>query len=216
MKPVATAIFTALAAVCAAQETRTLDELQAEREQLQQRLDENRAAIEQIQTDGSKEEDEALRQWQQELQKDLDEVGEYLDEVPRELSKYYVSMQEALGDLLVAIEEGLDETRAKTREKIAAAERRYWGARETAYNQDRLHELRERAEELDAADQAAPLIESFEKSLAAVETAQADAAAAEAELERARKAADLAGRKLELRLLEIETQRLEESLNTDE
>lgn len=215
MKPIVCVLAVGLAAVCAAQqaESPTLEELQSEREQLEKQLEENQAQIESLQGAPDAGAEAEMRQWQRELEQELDEIGEYLDEVPRELTTYYVTVQKALSDMLDAIEEGFDETRVSAREKIAAAERRYWGARETAYNRDRLHELTTRAEELGAVNEAAPLIASFEQSLVAVEQAQADAIAAEEALERARTEADIAGRKLEVRLMEIETQRLEESLN---
>lgn len=213
MKIFCTTLVIGMAAVCGAQETPTLEELQAERDQLERQLEEKQAEIDRVQGPARTEEEREVREWQRELQEELDKVGEYLDEVPRELTMYYMSMQKALGDMLDAIDEGVDHTRVSAREKLAAAERRYWGARETAYNQDRLLELRKRAEELNATEEAAPLIQSFEQSLAAVDKAQADAAAAEAELDRTRTAAEIAGRKLEARLMEIETQRMEESLN---
>lgn len=213
MKTILIALLVSTAGVCAAQETPTLEELEAERRQLERQLEEKEAEIERMQGPAKSEEESEIREWQKELEQELDKVGEYLDEVPRELTMYYVSMQKALSDMLTALEDGVDETRTSARERIAAAERRYWGARETAYNQDRLHELRARAEELNATEEAAPLIASFEESLAAVDTAQSNAAAAEAELDRTRQAAEIAGRKLEARLMEIETQRMEEAMS---
>jgi uncharacterized phage infection (PIP) family protein YhgE len=212
MKTIAVLLLTAIAAVSAAQEIPTLEELQSEREQLRRQLEETEAQIEKVQGPAASQEDEELRDWQHELEEEFNQISEYLDELPRELSAYYVTMQKALNDLVDAIDEGFDDTRESAREKIAAAERRYRGTRETAYNMDRLHELRTRAEELNATEQAAPLIESFERSLAAAEKAQARASAAETELDRTRKAANIAGRKLETLLMQIETQQMEESL----
>lgn len=203
-------VMIGLAAVCGAQEAPTLEELEAERAELQRQLELNQVEMERA--GGTSDASPELREWQIELQEELDKVGRYLEDVPRELTMYYTVMQKALGDMLTAIEEGVDETRESAREKIASAERRYWGAREKAYNQERLRELRERAASLGASDEAAGLIETFAESLAAVDQARANAAAAEAEVELRRKEAELAGRKLELRLMEIETRRMEEAL----
>lgn len=196
-----------------AQEQPTLEDLEAERLELQQRLDENRSRIEGLEGGDSHAPKESNRKdWEVELKKEFDTINQYLVELPEDLSTYFVTMQGALGDLLTELDESWNEPGGSSETDIAEAERSYERAREKAMSENRLQEMRARAQQLNATPQATAAIDALQNAYTAVEAARAAADAAAKDLARREQEAQIAARKAEMLLLDIETRQLEQSL----
>ncbi len=212
MRTIIVALSLLAATWTVAQDRSEIDELRVEQDRLERQLEENRRQIESLKNDAGPFERERLEEWEVELEEEFEKLNEYLVELPQDLSRYYVKMRETLGELLETIDESWSETRTIAERKISDADRRYRRAREHAHHQDRVYDLRARAREIEAGDEAETAIKALEASLAALDAAQQNIAAAEREVERRAREAEIADRKVEMLLLEIETRRLEDSL----